>query len=227
MRKTYKFYSELKIFLKNIHYLTFLAITIALCQIQMILTLIPLQNEHNEMGICAKHKNFVQSGNDSQKTPLLVVFGYKNSSVSNPNDFNTHTSSKSICWDGDMRKICKFYSELKVLLKNLHQLSFLAITIPLCQIQMILTLIPLQNEHDGMGICAKHKTFIQSRNDSQKTPFLVVFGHKNCSVSNPNEFNTHTSSKSTCWDGDMRKTQKFYSERKAFIENTTFGRFWL
>ncbi len=26
--------------------------------------------------------------------------------------------------------------------------------------------IPLQNEHDGMGICAKHSNFIQSGNDS-------------------------------------------------------------
>ncbi len=76
-----------------------------------------------------------------------------------------------------------------------HSQSFLAITIAVCQIQMILTLIPFQNEHDGMGICAKHKIFIQSGNDSLKTPFLVVFGYNNCSVSNPNDFNTHTSSK--------------------------------
>ncbi len=47
-----------------------------------------------------------------------------------------------------------------------HFWSFLAITIPLCQIQTILTLIPPQNEHDGMGICVKHKNFIQSGNDS-------------------------------------------------------------
>ncbi len=39
--------------------------------------------------------------------------------------------------------------------------SFLAITIAVCQIQIILKLIPLQNEHDGMGICAKHKNFIK------------------------------------------------------------------
>ncbi len=64
--------------------------------------------------------------------------------------------------DGDMRKTYKFYSELKILLKNLHYLSFLAKTIAVCQIQMILTLIPLQNEHDGMGICAKHTNFILS-----------------------------------------------------------------
>ncbi len=30
-----------------------------------------------------------------------------------------------------------------------HFWSFLAITIEVCQIQMILTLIPLQNDHDG------------------------------------------------------------------------------
>ncbi len=44
--------------------------------------------------------------------------------------------------------------------------SFLAITIAVCQMQMILTLIPLQDEHDGMEISAKHKMFIQSGNDS-------------------------------------------------------------
>ncbi len=59
--------------------------------------------------------------------------------------------------------------------------SFLAITIAVCQIQMILILIPLQYEDDGMGICAKHSNFIQNRNDSFKTPFLVVFGYNNCS----------------------------------------------
>ncbi len=47
-----------------------------------------------------------------------------------------------------------------------HFWSFLAIRNPVCQIQMILTLIPLQNEYDGMGICVKHKNFIQSGNDS-------------------------------------------------------------
>ncbi len=73
--------------------------------------------------------------------------------------------------------------------------SFLAVTIEVCQIQMSLTLIPLQNDHDGMGICAKQSNFIHSRNDSFKTPFWVVFGYNNCSVSNPNDFNTHTSSK--------------------------------
>ncbi len=222
MRKTYKFYFELNIYLKNLHYLSFLAITIAVCQIEMILTLIPLQNQYVGMGIWAKHSNFIQSGIDSQKTPFLVVFGYNNCSVSNPNDFNTHTSSKSTCWDGDMRKTYKFYSDLKVLFKNLHQLSFLAITIALCQIQMILTLIPLQNEHDGMRKCAKHKKKFQRGNDSQKTPFLVVFGYNNCSVSNANDFNTHTSSKSTCWDGDMRKTYKFYWELKILLKNFNY-----
>ena len=86
--------------------------------------------------------------------------------MSNPNDFNTHTSSKTTCWDGDMRKTYILNSELKILLKNHHNLSFLAITIAACQIQMILVVIPHQNEHDGMGICAKHINFIQGGNDS-------------------------------------------------------------
>ncbi len=60
----------------------------------------------------------------------------------------------------------KFDSEVKILLKNLHYLSFLAITIAVFQIQMILTLIRLQNDHDGMGICAKHINFNQSENES-------------------------------------------------------------
>ncbi len=65
--------------------------------------------------------------------------------------------------------------------------SYLAITNAVCQIQKILTLIPHQNQHVGMGICAKHKNFIQSGKDSYKTPLLVVFGYNKCSVSNPNE----------------------------------------
>ncbi len=50
---------------RKYHSRWFLAIIIAVCQIQMILTLIPLQNEHDGMQICPKHKNFIQSGNDS------------------------------------------------------------------------------------------------------------------------------------------------------------------
>ncbi len=65
-----------------------------------------------------------------------------------------------------------------------HFWSFLAITIAVCQIQMILILIPPENEHDGMGICAKHINFIQCGNYSLKTPFLVGSGYNNCSVSN-------------------------------------------
>ncbi len=98
------------------HFWSFLAITIAVFQI-MILILIPLQNEHDGMGKSAKHTNFIQSGNHSWKIPIWVVFGYNNSSVSNPNDFNTHTSSKSTCWNGDMRKSYKYYSEMKIRLK--------------------------------------------------------------------------------------------------------------
>ncbi len=163
MSKTYKFYSELKILLKNLHYLSFLAITIAVCQIQMILKLIPLQMSMMGWGYEQNIQILFWAEDIAKKPSLFVVFGYNNCSVSNPNDFNTHTSSKWAWWDGDMRKTQTFYSELKILL---HYLSFLAITIAVCQIQMILTLIPLQNEHDGMGICAKHKNFIQSRNDS-------------------------------------------------------------
>ncbi len=47
------------------HFWSFLAITIAVCQIQMILTLTPLEKEHDGIGICAKNKNCIQSGNDS------------------------------------------------------------------------------------------------------------------------------------------------------------------
>ncbi len=47
------------------HYWSFLTITIAVCLIKMILILKPLQNEHDGMGICAKHINLIQCGNDS------------------------------------------------------------------------------------------------------------------------------------------------------------------
>ncbi len=47
------------------NYWSFLAKTIAVFQIQMILTLIPLQNELYWMEICAKHSNFIQSGSVS------------------------------------------------------------------------------------------------------------------------------------------------------------------
>ncbi len=43
------------------HFWSFLAITIAVYQIQMILTLNPLQNLHVGMGICAKHTNYILS----------------------------------------------------------------------------------------------------------------------------------------------------------------------
>ncbi len=144
-----------------------------MCQVQMTLTLIPLQNEHVGMGICAKHTNFTLS------------------------------------W--------RYYSKSFIIYR------LLAITIPVCQIQMILTLIPLQNEHDGMGMCTKHKIFFQSIHDS----IFVVFGNNDCSVSNPNDFNTHTSSKWAWWDGDMRKTYKCYSVLKILLKNTIIGRFWL
>ncbi len=41
-------------------------------------------------------------------------------------------------------------------------LLFLAITIAERQTEVLLILIPLQNEHVGMNICAKHTNFIQS-----------------------------------------------------------------
>ena len=40
--------------------------------------------------------------------------------------------------------------------------SFLALTIPVCPIQTILPLIPVQNEQDGMGICVKHKVLFRA-----------------------------------------------------------------
>ena len=70
-----------------------------------------------------------------------------------------------------MRKTYKFYSELKILLKHLHYLSFLPITVAVCQIQMVLTLIRLQNEHDGMKICAKLKIFFKAEMIPRKHQF--------------------------------------------------------
>ncbi len=60
-----------------------------------------------------------------------------------------------------------------------HFWSFLAITIAVRQIQMILILIPLQNEHDGMGICAKQQdlkaTFEVAVECSDETQQETVF----------------------------------------------------
>ncbi len=171
------------------HFWSFLAITFAV--FQMILILIPLQDEGDGIWICPKHSNFIQSGFHSFKTPFLVVFGYNNCSVSNPMILmliplqNDH-DGMGIC----VKHNILFRAEMNP--RKHHFWSCLAITIAVFQIQMILTLIPLQNEYDGMGICTKHSNFIQSGNDSLTTPFLVVFG---CSVSNPNDFNSHTFSK--------------------------------
>ncbi len=60
----------------------------------------------------------------------------------------------------------KFLFRAEMIPRNNHFLSFLAITIAVFQMQKILVLIPLQNDHDGMGICAKHINFVQSGNDS-------------------------------------------------------------
>ncbi len=154
------------------------------------------------MVICAKHTNFILSWEYCSKTFIISRFWL---SVSNPNDFNTHTCSKWSWWDGDSRKTQKFYSERKwflerinfgrfgynncsasnkndfnthtssnehdaweyaqntkkifraeIIHRNHHYWSFLHIKIVIWQIQMILTLTPLQNQYVGMGICAKH-----------------------------------------------------------------------
>ncbi len=55
---------------------------------------------------------------------------------------------------------CLFRAEM--IPRKHHFWSFSAITIAVFKIQMILILMPLQNGHDGMGICAKHKTFISA-----------------------------------------------------------------
>ncbi len=76
----------------------------------------------------------------------------------------------------------------KTIPSNHHFWSFLALTIAVCQIQMILMLIPLQSELFGLNM----RKFY-----SDRKPFIenTIFGNKNWSVSNPIEINTHTSSK--------------------------------
>ncbi len=49
-----------------------------------------------------------------------------------------------------------------VIPRKQHFWSFLAITIAVCQIELILILIPLQNQHVGIEICTKHTNFILS-----------------------------------------------------------------
>ncbi len=56
----------------------------------------------------------------------------------------------------------KFFFREEMIPRKHHFWSFLEITIAVRQIEMILTLIPLQNEHVGMGICEKHTNFILS-----------------------------------------------------------------
>ncbi len=140
------------------HIRSFLAITMEVCQIQMILTLIPLQNEHDGWG-------YAQN--------ILFVF------------WAEMTPRKHHFW------------------------SFLAITMEVCQIQMILTLIPLQNQHVGMGYAQNIQILFWAEHIAQNPSLFVVFGFNNCSVSNPNDFNTHTSSKSICWDGICAKHTNF------------------
>ncbi len=79
----------------------------------------------------------------------------------------------------------------------------------------------------GWGYVQNIKILFRAEDIAQKSSLFVVFGNNKCSLSNPNDFNTHISSKSTCWDGDMRKTHKISSELKGFLENNIFGRLWL
>ncbi len=69
----------------------------------------------------------------------------------------------------------KILFRAEIIPRKHHFLWFLAKTIPVCQIQVILALIPLQNEHLGMGICAKHTNFIQVQDIAQKPLLFVVF----------------------------------------------------
>ena len=51
----------------------------------------------------------------------------------------------------------------KDIVKKPTFLSFLAITIAVRQTEVLLILIPLQNEHVGMGIFAKHKFYSERK----------------------------------------------------------------
>ena len=128
-------------------------------------------------------------------------------------------------WRYEQNRQIKFRAE------NIPQkrqfMSFLAITIPVRQIQMILLIIPFQNEHVGMWISSKHPNFIQSGIYSSKTYIFVILGFNSCSASNCFTFNTHTPAKWCCWDGDMSKTVKLNSERKTFLKIVNLCRFWL
>ncbi len=161
------------------HFWSFLAITIPVCQIQVILTLIPFQNELHGWGY-------------AQNTKIL----FRAEMIPRKHDFWSFLAiTIAVCQvqmiltliplqnEHDGMRICakqKFFFRAEMIPRKHHFWSFLAITIAVCQIQMILTLIQI---------------FFQSGNDSYKTSFLVVFGYNNCSVSNPSDFNNHTSSK--------------------------------
>ncbi len=64
-----------------------------------------------------------------------------------------------------------------VIPRKKHFWSFLAITIAVCQIELILIFIPLQNQHVGMEICAKHKILFRAEIIPRKHhfwSFLVI-----------------------------------------------------
>ncbi len=136
----------------------------------MILTHIPLQNEHDGMEICAKHKNCIQSGNDSKETPFLVVFGYNNCSVSNPIDFNTNPlQNEHDAWRYAQNTKIVFRAEM--IPRKHHLWSFLAITIAVCQIQMILTLILFKMRMMGWRYAQNTKIVIRAEMIPRKHHF--------------------------------------------------------
>ena len=138
------------------HFWSFLAITIGVCQIQVILTFIPLQNQHVGMGICAKHTYLILYWRYCSKTIRICRFWLKNCSVWH--EMILILIPLQIEHDGwGYAQNTNLLLRAEIIPRKHLYWSFLAITIAMWQIQMILTLIPLlQTQNVGMVICAKH-----------------------------------------------------------------------
>ncbi len=67
----------------------------------------------------------------------------------------------------------KFLFRAEMIPRKHHFWSFLAITNAVCQMQMILTLIPLQDEHDGMELCANHNILFRAEMILRKHHFWL------------------------------------------------------
>ncbi len=101
----------------------------------MILTLIRLQNEHDGMGICAKHQKYIQSGRKHHFWSFLAI----TIAVCQIQTILTliRLQNEHDGWGYAQNTEILFRAEM--IPRKHHFWSFLAITIPVCQIQVFNT----------------------------------------------------------------------------------------